>query len=757
MVIFRFYVHYSFMNKKENFENPELKSTVFFDYAITEEESDQFQRYEFAKRIASIASTPSLDKSLTIGLYGKWGEGKSTVLNFIDQELDPEIVSIHFNPWYFSNQEQLLVAFLNTLAEKLCISLKGNKAKIAEVISDYAFLIKSVGELNDLPIGSTVDGVQKIANRLAHVSIKKQKEKLDEMISKSNINIVVFIDDIDRLDLTELQYVFKLVKLVGDFPKTKYILAFDDQMVTKALTSLYSGNGHYEGYNFLEKIIQVPILIPKASPKALKEYCLGLIQRCLENHQIKLSDVEFAEYIDVFDTSFLPLLDNPRICIRYANAVNFSISLLKGEVFYVDLLIVEGCKAFYPELYSIIRGNRRLFLGLDVFGKKILNEKEVNTEIGNLLEPHYNNRKIGFIKEIFLYLFPSIGRHLKGSSSALYAFSSDNWQNDSIRDKRISSQKHFDRYFSFSVQKDEISELDFEEFLEITKCETPESISQMIKQIMNTYSSFDFLQMTRVRMDEFSNDQMINLSKGISMSGSSFSIEDLITISSTSAQIQSIRIVTKLLRRIDFDDKFSFARNLIDIAETPDYTVRLAEWVTLYDRESEPNKLFSLEEENELKKMALKRYHNEVSKKNFFELLSYDSFRLVREWYKTFPEENLIMKSHLNEYILDSKYALKLLKFFVPTVTVNSTKGGAYKSQRREFKSNFSVQIFESIKVMVDPEVLNRSLVQTFGFSPYEEDLDNVSNVYSIELDDKTMVSVFQRYFNDDTIEKNEQ
>src|SRR5690606_30532516 len=103
------------MNEKGSLEKSKLQeSTVFFDKAVSEEENDRFQRYEFAKRIASIVSIPSDDKSLTIGLYGKWGEGKTTVLNFIQQELDPEVVVVHFNPWFFSNQEQLLVAFLNT-------------------------------------------------------------------------------------------------------------------------------------------------------------------------------------------------------------------------------------------------------------------------------------------------------------------------------------------------------------------------------------------------------------------------------------------------------------------------------------------------------------------------------------------------------------------------------------------------------------------------------------------------------------------
>jgi len=72
---------------------------------------DCFQRYEFSKRIASIIASPKINKSLIVGLYGKWGEGKTSVMNFVQQELPQDTIVVNFNPWMFSDEQHLLKSF----------------------------------------------------------------------------------------------------------------------------------------------------------------------------------------------------------------------------------------------------------------------------------------------------------------------------------------------------------------------------------------------------------------------------------------------------------------------------------------------------------------------------------------------------------------------------------------------------------------------------------------------------------------------
>jgi len=42
---------------------------------------------------------------------------------------------------------------------------------------------------------------------------------------------------------------------------------------------------------------------------------------------------------------------------RYANALHFSLAILKGETYPPDLMLIEGMRIFFPELYDAIRRN----------------------------------------------------------------------------------------------------------------------------------------------------------------------------------------------------------------------------------------------------------------------------------------------------------------------------------------------------------------------------------------------------------------
>src|SRR5258706_14162514 len=92
---------------EQSSENTDIYSA---DNAIKNPDLDEFNRRDFSERIAQTIATRKESKSLVIGIYGKWGEGKTTVLNFIDGELKrhDNIVPLAFNPWLFSSEAELL-------------------------------------------------------------------------------------------------------------------------------------------------------------------------------------------------------------------------------------------------------------------------------------------------------------------------------------------------------------------------------------------------------------------------------------------------------------------------------------------------------------------------------------------------------------------------------------------------------------------------------------------------------------------------
>ncbi len=73
------------------------------DQPISTLGEDRFQRYGFSKQIATTISNRKSEEGIVIGLYGAWGEGKTSVLNFIATELqlDKSVLTVKFNPWRY--------------------------------------------------------------------------------------------------------------------------------------------------------------------------------------------------------------------------------------------------------------------------------------------------------------------------------------------------------------------------------------------------------------------------------------------------------------------------------------------------------------------------------------------------------------------------------------------------------------------------------------------------------------------------------
>jgi predicted KAP-like P-loop ATPase len=84
--------------------------SITSDQPIKKIAEDRFGRGEFSKRIAKVITTLEGQSSIVVSVNGPWGEGKTSILNMIEEELNRESKAfvIRFNPWRYSDEDQVL-------------------------------------------------------------------------------------------------------------------------------------------------------------------------------------------------------------------------------------------------------------------------------------------------------------------------------------------------------------------------------------------------------------------------------------------------------------------------------------------------------------------------------------------------------------------------------------------------------------------------------------------------------------------------
>lgn len=123
-----------------------------FDKPIMNSEEDLLGRTSFSKKLGESIQSWTEKESLVIALYGKWGSGKSSVINLAKEHIKkssrgnkPTIID--FNPWLFSESNNITQHFFEEVAKELEIKFESKKdKKIADKLRLYANLTKIIPE-----------------------------------------------------------------------------------------------------------------------------------------------------------------------------------------------------------------------------------------------------------------------------------------------------------------------------------------------------------------------------------------------------------------------------------------------------------------------------------------------------------------------------------------------------------------------------------------------------------------------------------
>ncbi len=692
------------------------------DTPISLSAQDRFERYEFAKRIAHTLRECS--DCLVMGINGEWGSGKTSTLNFIRQELSaysPDMVCFTFNPWRFTDQGGLITAFFNALAENLNASfavrqpvllqednfltkkkaqfetmwekqkgpLKTDWEMVGDLIKEYGSKVTYILGWGEASMASMALG-----KALSNLDMEKLKRRIEQKLTDYQKKIVIFIDNLDQLEKNELQALFRLVKLTGDFAHTTYVLSFDQRRVAATLSNKSDEPGYQTGYEVLEKLVQVSVDLPPIAVNSLNTYTTHLINAALATADVRLEASEQRRFTSVFVRWILPHLKTPRQALRYSNALLFVIPLLKTEANLVDLMILEAIKLFYPNHYAFIQSNGPLLTCVEATA----NRRKLLADAINELSWSDSDKEV--LEGLIGALFPH-PEDQNNSISLIQAFTNA---------KRIAAWTCFDRYFTYSTHPGPLTGQVMQHLVTNLPLGCSPQLIQDCQICIRQGSPLAFIEKIRQVEAQLDWSSAAVLMQALSQTTESFSYNRHSPFDATNEKYQLVALFYELFQKpADPEQRLELATHLMQTADSLYFACELFNCLSQADPFSD--KLFT---EADIRQVALAlkdRCLFEHTDKNLFILLNelpcgdQVSRMLIATWHATDPEQLSGYVSHLLES--SSAYALSLLTAFVPTL---------YDPKLScTHKGDFTESDYWFIQSVFDSDYLAGKVMEAFG------------------------------------------
>lgn len=284
------------------------------DMPCTGEEEDLLDISKYVKGLGKFireCQTP-----MSIAIQGDWGTGKTSTLNLLKKNLEADkdtngIKCVFFNTWQYSQfnmEDSLYVSFIHNLV-KQC----GGNDEILRTVAAFGKLafFKAVDWRFGTNASEILDGFEK-AKKDQMESVSKLQEDFAKLVKRTGKRLVIFIDDLDRLNPEVAVELLEIIKLFVNVENSIFVLAIDYEVVVKGVRKKYGENLSEEKCrNFFDKIIQLPFKMP------VERYNLTELVRKAVQEQTHMTDEGVnivAEFIsDVMGT-------NPRTFKRLVNA-----------------------------------------------------------------------------------------------------------------------------------------------------------------------------------------------------------------------------------------------------------------------------------------------------------------------------------------------------------------------------------------------------------------------------------------------------
>ena len=274
---------------------------------------------EASEIIINVLQNPQM-LPISIGVFGSWGTGKSTILNLIQNNLErienhDDYIIIKFDAWLyqgFDDARASLLEVINTEISKLVkqdeklyekalsIGKRINKLRalgwaaegtaLAFGVPTFGLLSKAIDSIGN---GINDSASEEDANHITEVISKGQeslkdilneekstapkeitalKNEFEKLLESLNKKVIVFVDNLDRCLPKQTIETLESLRLFLFMKNTAFVIATDEEMVRFAVKDHFNGIDERHITDYLDKLIQFPVKVPRISTREVRAY-----------------------------------------------------------------------------------------------------------------------------------------------------------------------------------------------------------------------------------------------------------------------------------------------------------------------------------------------------------------------------------------------------------------------------------------------------------------------------------------------------
>lgn len=385
-------------NKIKAKDDRHIQGAFLEDCATVE---DSFGRSHFAKVLVNeIIMLDNKQSAYTIGLNAKYGMGKTSFMIQMQNLLKQHKTSyVCISPWSCTSDGQIVKDFFHSISgvigRKMGLGINKLLSIYKDLILDvqHAYKIKAFDDLlkNEKSINEVYEEIK------TKLSICKEK-------------IVVFIDDVDRLQASELAMIIQLIRNTGNFPYVVFMLFYDKDYMVKALEQNKSITDADE---YLKKIINVELMFPAYDAEIYRSTITARIDNILrfiipDVHERETVVYSFIERMspknEILSIDYLEYaFPNYRDLNRFISMFSLDLRMLltanqdnvecwKNEIDVADLILIELLKYVRPDLYEMLRSRKDTLLepSKDEYTLRMEVKNFIRKEENELMEKLFN-------------------------------------------------------------------------------------------------------------------------------------------------------------------------------------------------------------------------------------------------------------------------------------------------------------------------------------------------------------------------------